>query len=205
MTRIILERHGQSIGNRDGIYLGHTDLGLTEKGKEQAECTARHLKNENITRIYSSDLKRAMDTALPHCTLHGIPLETSEALREMHVGDWEGADVTELKKLEEFTVRRTYRDFVYPGGEGVTDASDRMKKEIIRLAEENPDTTILIVSHSAAIRAFWYYLMGYTETNMLDSVPFMKNASYCILTYDGELHGVSYGIDDHLLIKTLNE
>ena len=130
MTKIILERHGQSIGNRDGIYLGHTDLGLTEKGIIQAECTAQHLKNENITAIYSSDLKRAMATALPHAVLRGSKVETSEMLREMHVGDWEGADVKELKNLEEFTVRRTHRDFVYPNGEGVIDASIRMKNEI---------------------------------------------------------------------------
>ena len=205
MTKIILERHGQSIGNRDGIYLGHTDLGLTEKGIEQAKCTAIHLKDENITKIYSSDLKRAIDTALPHTNIHSVALETSEALREMHVGDWEGGDVNELKKLEDFTIRRTYRDFVYPNGEGVVEAADRMKREIIRLAEANPDTTILIVSHSAAIRAFWYYLLGYTELNMLDVVPFMKNASYCVLTYDGELHAVSYAEHNHLLEKTHNE
>ena len=199
MTKIILERHGQSIGNRDGIYLGHTDLGLTEKGKTEAEKTAEHLKDENITKVYSSDLCRAMETAMPHCKIHGIELETSRELREMHVGDWEGADVKELKKLEEFTVKRTYRDFVYPNGEGVVEAHERMKREITRLAELNPDTTILIVSHSAAIRAFWYYLGGYTELNMLDSVPIMKNASYCTLTYDGELHQVSFGEASHLI------
>lgn len=198
MTKIILERHGQSIGNRDGIYLGHTDLGLSEKGKKQAEMTAEHLKGENITKVYSSDLRRAMETALPHCFIHGVELETSAELREMHVGDWEGGDVKELNKLTEFTINRTYRDFVYPNGEAVKDAADRMNRELIRLAKLNPDTTILVVSHSAAIRAFWYYLAGYEEKNMLDRVPFMKNASYCILTYDGELHQISFGECAHL-------
>ena len=199
MTRIILERHGESLGNRDGIYLGHTDLGLSEKGRKQAEITANHLKDETITKVYSSDLKRAMQTALPHCQMRGIKLETSFALREMHVGDWEGGDVKELVKLTEFTVNRTLRDFVYPNGEGIKEAADRMKKEIERLAKLNPDTTILIVSHSAVIRAFWYYLAGYEEKNMLDRVPFMKNASYCILTYDGELHQHVFGEDKHLV------
>ncbi len=199
MTKIILERHGQSIGNRDGIYLGHTDLGLSEKGREQAKITAEHLKGENITKVYSSDLKRAIETALPHCKIHGVELETSAELREMRVGDWEGGDVNELKKLTEFTIYRTHRDFVYPGGEAVTDASERMKAELTRLAKANPDTTILVVSHSAVIRAFWYYLAGYEEKNMLDRVPFMKNASYCILTYDGELHQISFGECAHLL------
>jgi broad specificity phosphatase PhoE len=139
-----------------------------------------------------------METALPHCFIHGVELETSAELREMHVGDWEGGDVKELNKLTEFTVNRTYRDFVYPNGEAVKDAADRMNRELIRLAKLNPDTTILVVSHSAAIRAFWYYLAGYEEKNMLDRVPFMKNASYCILTYDGELHQISFGECAHL-------
>ena len=56
-TRIIIERHGQSIGNAERIYLGITDLGLTDEGVEQAKITAEALKDEKIDVIYSSDLK----------------------------------------------------------------------------------------------------------------------------------------------------
>ena len=198
MTKIILQRHGQSIGNKEGIYLGHTDLGLTEEGRAQALMAAKSLENERIDAVYSSDLKRAIQTAMAHCEMRGLSLKTDSELREMHVGDWEGANTEDLKKLTEFTVERTHRDFCYPNGESVPCAAERMKNAIIKLAKENPDSTILIVSHSAAIRAFWYYLAGYEEINMTDRVPFMKNSSYCILTYDGELHQHEYGISDFL-------
>jgi len=188
ITKIILERHGQSIGNRDKIYLGHTDLGLSEKGAIQAELTAKHLASVPITAIYSSDLKRAMSTAEPHAKLRGLTVNSSRELREMYVGDWEGKRTPDLIRdyPEDFVVRRTHRDFVYPGGEAVTDAAKRLNDEICRIARENKGGTVLIVSHSAAIRAFWYYLSGCTEQNMTDKVPFMPNAAYCTLTFDGE-------------------
>jgi broad specificity phosphatase PhoE len=187
-TRIFLERHGQSLGNANGIYLGHTDLGLTEEGIEQAKGAAAFLKNEPIAAVYSSDLIRAYQTALPHAELRGLKVSTSKELREMYVGDWEAKFVSDLKKdyLEDFVVRRTHRDFVYPNGESVSDASKRMHSELVRIAKENFGKTVLVVSHSAVIRAFWYNLCGYTEQNMTDRVKFMPNASYCILEYDGE-------------------
>lgn len=207
-TKIILERHGQSIGNHDKIYLGHTDLGLTDNGIKQAEITANHLAEEPITAIYSSDLKRAYETALPHSRIHKLDVKTSENLREMFVGDWEGKYVPDLERDygDEFLVRRTHRDFTYPGGESVYDAYVRLHSELLRIAKENVGGTVLAVSHSAAIRAFWYYLSGYTELNMTDSVPFMPNAAYCILEFDGEaLIPVKYFCADHIPKKTTNE
>ena len=68
-TTLILVRHGQSIGNATRVYLGHTNLGLTERGKMQAQLTAERLRDEKIDAIYSSDLKRAHDTAMPHAEM----------------------------------------------------------------------------------------------------------------------------------------
>ena len=58
-TKIIIVRHGQSIGNATKTVLGHTDLDLSDLGYKQAEVTANELKNEKIDLIVSSDLKRA--------------------------------------------------------------------------------------------------------------------------------------------------
>lgn len=200
-TKIILQRHGQSVGNATSVYLGHTDLPLTKKGREQAHSCAEYLKGEKIDTVYSSDLKRAYQTALPHAELRGLSVETSEQLRELFVGDWEGMLQSEIIEEygEEFTVRRTYRGFVYPGGESLYDAYVRMRDELIRIAKENEGKTVLIVSHSAAIRTLWYYLSGFTDENMLDRVPFMVNSSYCTLAYeDGVLTPGEYGVTDHL-------
>ena len=59
-TKIILIRHGESLGNANRTMLGHTDLDLSPLGYTQAETTANHLKNEKIDAIYSSDLIRAI-------------------------------------------------------------------------------------------------------------------------------------------------
>ena len=200
-TKIIIQRHGESEGNANHLYLGHTDLPLTEKGREQARLAADSLKDEKIDVIYSSDLKRAYQTAEPHAALRGLTVNTSEQLREVFAGDWDGLSSDEIltKYSEEFFSRRTYRDFVYPGGESIQQLSLRMYNEIMKIAKENDGKTILIVSHSAAIRSFWYYFCGYTTENTLDSVKFMVNSSYSIFYYeDGKFIPGEYGIAAHL-------
>ena len=63
-TMIFIIRHGESVGNLHKICLGHTDLGLTDRGREQAASTANALKDVNFEAIYSSELIRAIETAL---------------------------------------------------------------------------------------------------------------------------------------------
>lgn len=201
MTKIILERHGQSLGNANRIFLGHTDLSLTEEGKEQARITAEHLKAEQIDAIYSSDLKRAYETALPHAELHGLEITKLPELRELFVGSWEGMAVAELrdKYYEQFMIRRSYRDFVYPNGEATQNAAERIKRALTRIAEANPFRTVLAVSHAAAIRAFWYDICGYADEDMATRVKLMPNASYAVLIYEnGKFTPQEYGVCDHL-------
>lgn len=126
----------------------------------------------------------------------------------MFVGDWEGKLVPELVRdyHEDFVIRRTHRDFAYPGGESLYDAYVRLHNELLRIAKENVGGTVLVVSHSAVIRAFWYYLSGYTELDMTVKVPFMPNASYCILEFDGDsLIPIKYFCADHIPKKTTGE
>ena len=63
MTRLFLVRHGQTQWNVDKRTQGSTDTNLTEKGIWQAEKVSIRLENENITKVYTSDLKRAYQTA----------------------------------------------------------------------------------------------------------------------------------------------
>ena len=95
-TKLILIRHGQSIGNLTKRFLGHTDLDLSELGYLQANCTAEYLKNEKIDIIYSSDLIRAYNTAVPHAKIRGLDINTSIHLRENFVGEWENMFVDDI-------------------------------------------------------------------------------------------------------------
>ena len=78
-TLIYLVRHGESLGNAKRIYLGHTNLDLSDLGYIQANVTAQYLKGVKIDAIYSSDLLRAHNTALPHAQLRNLKVIDSTA------------------------------------------------------------------------------------------------------------------------------
>jgi len=90
VTKIILVRHGQTLWNNIGKYQGHTDVPLSKTGIEQASKVAKRLKNDKITAIYSSDLKRAKQTAEIIALEHNLPVITNTRFREINFGVWEG-------------------------------------------------------------------------------------------------------------------
>ena len=81
-TRLFLVRHGESIGNAQRCFLGHTDLDLTEYGYRQAKCTADFLSDIRIDEVYSSSLIRAYNTALPNAAMRSLTVKRSDMLRE---------------------------------------------------------------------------------------------------------------------------
>ena len=90
MTTLICIRHGQSEINLARRLTGQLDPPLTPLGVEQARRTAEFLRSQPITRIYSSDLVRCMDTAAPTAAMHGLPVIPEPAFREIFAGKWEG-------------------------------------------------------------------------------------------------------------------
>ena len=89
-THVLLVRHGQSEGNAERRFGGHTATPLSSRGRHQAQATAEALASEPLSAIYSSDLARAMQTAAPLAKLSGLRVEASEAFRERSVGVMEG-------------------------------------------------------------------------------------------------------------------
>ena len=89
-TRILLVRHGQSQGNAERRFGGHSPTPLSELGFKQAEATARALAVEKVTAVYSSDLLRAVQTAEPLARATGLEVNRTNALRERSVGRMEG-------------------------------------------------------------------------------------------------------------------
>ncbi|MBO7196210.1 MAG: histidine phosphatase family protein [Clostridia bacterium] len=203
-TKIILIRHGQSIGNLTRRFLGHTDLDLSELGYLQAKTTAEHLKNEKIDRIYSSDLKRAYNTALPHAEIRNLEIITSVNLREAYAGQWEDMLVDDIIEQwgKDFFVNQWKNNFgrhIFPGGESVEQSGNRFLSEILRIAEENTGKTVAIFAHAAVIRCFWALISNISLDNICDQVPFATNASYSICYYEnGKITPFEYSNDTHL-------
>ncbi len=87
VTNIILVRHGESIANAKKMSQGKQDewidTHLTEKGREEAEKVAQRLKKEKIEIIYSSDLKRARETAEAINKFHNVKIKFDDRLRDI--------------------------------------------------------------------------------------------------------------------------
>ena len=205
-TKIILIRHGESLGNANKLYLGHTDLDLSERGKEQALEAAEYFKEREISAVYSSDLLRAYNTALPHAELRGLKVIKSVELREVHVGKWEGMPVAEVRRIwpHEFDVewREKFGSMSPPGGESVFLAGRRMYDKLLSIAKSE-EGTVLVASHGAVIRAFWCYANGVEPCKWAPYVPFPSNASASFVGFDGEkLIPLEFSFDAYISNKT---
>lgn len=188
MTKLIIIRHGESLGNAKWVFLGHTDWDLTETGYKQAEKTADFLDNTNIDVIYSSDLIRAYNTVLPIAKRRNMEIITSENLREINAGEWEGMKFTEIEEKypENHAVwMNDIGNAVCNGGETVKELQLRIKKELDRIAKENPDKTVCIGTHATPIRTMLCEWKGLpiSETK---NFSWVQNASVTIVNYNDD-------------------
>lgn len=155
MTKLYILRHGQSEWNVLNKVQGQLDIDLTDIGIKQAKKAAKRLKDENIVIIYSSDLKRAFDTA--EIIGQELNLKTNKlsGLREICFGIWEGLDLETVKNehQEDFMLWRTQaHNIKFEQGEDLLEVQNRMLKDVNKIISENPGKNILLVSHGTAIK-----------------------------------------------------
>lgn len=203
-TTILLVRHGESLGNANREFLGHTNKDLSELGYKQAEITASYLSEIEIDKVYSSDLLRAHNTAKPHAELRGLEVCDSSELREIYAGLWEGKKVEDIIAEYNGFYHNVWRDNFgeceLPEGESVPHLGERIFCEVKRIAEENRGRTVLIGCHAAAIRAFWGKITETKPSDLALAYPFPTNASVSVVYYDGaNLIAGEYSHDVHLL------
>ena len=189
-TRLLLVRHGESLGNAVRLFLGHTDLDLSDRGHGQAKRTAEYLSSLHIDAIYSSDLLRAISTARPNAELHSLGITPYPGLREMFVGEWEGRYVSDIIDTygTYFTEEWTENFYTFrgaPGGESCAELADRISRALLDIAKANLGKTVLVTFHAAAIRAFWGRLL-LSLGQGIEDVGFPANASVSVLYFDGE-------------------
>jgi broad specificity phosphatase PhoE len=172
-THVILIRHGQSQGNAEGRFGGHTDTPLSPRGRKQAEATARALASENFDAIYSSDLPRAIETASPLAKLTGAPLETTEALRERSVGVMEGLTFEEAAEQHpeqyQALLRRDF-EHVLLGGESYRQMLDRASRKLDEAIEHHKGGRIAVFTHTGTICILILHLMGALDAPELKPV-----------------------------------
>jgi broad specificity phosphatase PhoE len=179
-TRVLLIRHGQSRGNAERRFGGHTATPLSELGRRQAEATGRALAREEVTAIYSSDLIRAVQTAGPLARETGLDVNETGALRERSVGLMEGLTFEEAAAAqpEEYAalLRRDF-EHVLAGGESYRQLLDRAAAELDRAVGRNRGGTLALFSHTGTICILALHIMGALDAPRLK--PVWLSSSNC--------------------------
>ncbi len=163
ITRLFLVRHGQSAGNAEGRFGGHGPTPLSELGERQAKITAESLAKEGINAIFSSDLLRAVQTAEPLGKLLDVPVLTSKAFRERHVGVLEGLTFDESKAnhpKDYFALVNRNIHHVITEGESYRHLLRRATAEMWEILRNHQGQRIAIFSHTGAICFLTLHLMG---------------------------------------------
>ncbi len=198
---LLFVRHGQSMGNFSRSFLGHTDLDLSELGFQQAEAVGKFLSQFKIDKIFSSDLKRAYQTALPFANMKNLSIIKSEALREIYAGEWEGMPFSAIaeKYKEAYDIWINDIGHAIPnGGEPVVDVQKRIIDAVTQIALNNDGKTIAVFTHATVIRTFFAFIEGKSIDEM-KFLPWPANASICEAVFDGKnFSEISYSRDDYL-------
>ncbi|XP_012437005.1 phosphoglycerate mutase-like protein 4 isoform X1 [Gossypium raimondii] len=160
-TEIIVVRHGETAWNATGRIQGHMDVELNEVGRQQAASLAERLSRvPEISAIYSSDLKRALETAETIVATCGkFEVIKDPDLRERHLGDVQGLLFREAAKVcpqayRAFSSRRT--DQVIPGGgESLDQLYHRATSSLQRICQKHTGKRVVVVTHGGVIRALY--------------------------------------------------
>jgi probable phosphoglycerate mutase len=162
-THVIIVRHGQTEWNIAGVRQGHLDSALTEKGVAQASALAQRLARERFTALYSSDLGRAVQTAMAIADVTGHEIVTDPRLRERHLGIFQGLTAEEImgKYPQERTQFRTLGpDYVIPGGESMRQQVERNVAYLNALAAKHRGEQIVVVTHGGVVSGFFRHTLA---------------------------------------------
>ena len=156
--KVILVRHGESVGNFENRLQGQADYDLTDLGRMQARRTADRLHALGTTAVYCSHLLRAHATAEAISERLGLTPIITEDVAEYHFGEMSGATYAEVR--EKFGVIANPAERVYPGEEGRDAFFARVTNAVHRIADSHPDQSVAVVSHGGPIALFCQSVLG---------------------------------------------
>ena len=172
MPQLILARHGESIWNREGLWTGLTDIGLSERGNEEATQAGAFLEDTPISRAFVSKLRRARQTVeeilLFQPEAERIPIIEDPALNEKDYGIYTGKNKAQVRQEvgeEVFGLIRRSWDYEIEGGESLSQVHAKVAafhvERVLPCLEKGE--TVLIGSHNNTLRAYVKELEGIPE------------------------------------------
>ncbi len=187
MAYLVLVRHGESEWNAKGTWTGWTDIGLTDKGRQEARKAGGQIKDIKLDIAYTSSLSRAKETLeIIKETLGKTSLQTFEnpALNERNYGDYTGQNKWQVKQElgeENFKKLRRGWNYTVPNGETLKDVYERVvpyyEQEISPKLKAGKN--VLISAHGNSLRALVKYLDGLSD----DEIEGFEIATGQVLVY----------------------
>ena len=211
VRRLVMLRHGQTEYNAGSRMQGQLDIELSDLGREQAAAAAEVLAKRQPLLIVSSDLRRALDTAVALGERAGQPVLVDTRLRETHLGDWQGLTHIEVDTAAP-GARLAWRDNAWwapHGGESRVDVAARSRPLVAELVAEQtdwgsdragagPERPVVLVAHGGLIGALTAALLGLPVDNW-PALGGMGNASWVQLSgysaADAGFDGIRWRLD----------
>ena len=199
LTIFYFIRHGESLANREFRLCGHADFDLTERGWEQARCTAQLFREIPVDAVLSSDLLRAFHTAQAVADLKGLTVEQDAGFREIFVGPWEGRLETEVAAQDGQALAAWRANLTHvSGGESIAQLYDRVRASLDAAATRYAGKSIVVATHATPIRLLSCVLSG-RPLSQAAQIPPVSNGAVTKILWDGEeyrLEGAA--LDGHL-------
>ena len=162
MTELILVRHGETEWNVEEVFRGRIDIELNETGLRQTELLAQYLSGLNIDAVYSSPLRRALNTAEVIARYHKLKVEIASGLTDFNYGKWQGLPHQEVKRR----YKKLYGQWLenphlirMPDGESLDEVRERALTVVDEVVAKH-EGTVVLVSHRVVNKVLICALLG---------------------------------------------
>jgi len=203
-TIIIIIRHGECKGNIEGLFRGRSDFPLNEVGLSQARQVAKAIKIFQPTRVFTSPLLRAVQTAQAVRQECIIGIEEREGLNNIMLGPWEGQPKNCIaeKYPEEWKIwLKEPEKLNIPGIEPLDVVQKRAKRELEDIIKHHWGETIVLVSHRAVLKPLVASCLGikkpyfwriHIDTASYSILHYQKRAGYILVQLNQTKHLTEY-------------
>ncbi|NEQ47921.1 MAG: histidine phosphatase family protein [Leptolyngbya sp. SIOISBB] len=168
--RLLLVRHGETEWNRQKRFQGQIDIPLNDNGKRQGGQAAEFLKAVKIDAAVSSSLSRPKETAELILQHHpDVPLDTTDGLKEIGHGEWEGLYEHEIESgypgmLKQWQDQPETVQMPGEGGENLEQVWERAISTwnaiVAQYSGTGESVTVLVSAHDAINKALLCHIVG---------------------------------------------
>ena len=160
LRRLMMIRHGETVGNSSVRFYGRTDVALSDEGRTQMRSAADEVRGESFEVVVGSPLSRSWEAA--SIVGGGAPVRLESNFAEIDFGRWEGLTREEIEASDPVLCSEWQENpavFDFPEGEKRADFRERVLAGLARVESSGASGALLVV-HKGIIRTIAEQLLG---------------------------------------------